>query len=130
VSADNMVCAMPFKKMDGHVVWRVFEAFMSSMPWDVCHTMSVQARTKKFIEFTGEGAGAKARAAAKHMARQLPVCEYGVSGCDDDEPARTMSELQEEAIKAGYGRDRVYELREASDDELSRMEVAYCASLG
>lgn len=130
MSADNMIYAMQFQRMDGEVVWRVFEAFMSSLPWDKCHAMSVQSRSRKFTEFTGSDAESKAKAMAKRVARQIPVCEYGACVEDAEDGAKTMRQLQDEAIQAGYSAEAVNELREASEDDLAQLEIEYWARWG
>lgn len=128
MSADNLMYAMPFKRMDGQVAWRVFEAFLSSLPWDKVIAMSVQSGRRKFLEFSGEDAEAKATATAERVARQLPICEYGACISGPDEGCKTMRDLQDDAIAAGYSEDVVNSLREASDVELDRMEVEYWAT--
>lgn len=125
-----MIYAMPFRRMDGEVVWRVFEAFMSSLEWDKCHAMSQMAGSRKFTEFTGAEAESKAKAMARRVARQIPVCEYGA--CVDEQPgdAKTMDELKQAAIRSGYRDEAVSQLREATEDELAHMEVEYWAKYG
>lgn len=127
MSADNLVQAIPFRKMTGEVVWRVAELQLSGLPWDLVHMMSTQARLKTFLEFEGLDAAKQAHAAALRVARSLPVCEYGVSCADESTEPYTMAKLQQEAVEQGYNAEAVYSLREATDEDFGRMEVAYWA---
>lgn len=125
MSADNLVRALPFKKMTGQVVWRVLEVGLSGLPFELVYAMSTEARLKKFVEFDGPDAAKQARAAARRIARALPVCEYGTDVDDADQTPYTMEDLQAEAVKSGYEAQRVYELREASDEDFADKEVEY-----
>lgn len=128
MSADNLVYALPFKKMTGEVVWRVAQVWMSSLPWDLCYMMSDQSRRKSFQEFSGEEAAQQAYAAAIRMERNLPVCEYGLSLVEATHEPLTMAHLQEQAVEGGYDAQDVYALREASDDDFAHKEIEYWAS--
>lgn len=128
MSADNLVYALPFKKMTGAVVWRVGEVFLSGLGWDLCHMMSVQSRSKRFQEFSGPDAARQAHAAAVQLARRLPVCEYGVTALDESHEPLTMRQLQQRAIEDGYREDDVWQLREATDDDFANKEIEYWAN--
>lgn len=125
MSADNLVRALPFKKMTGQVVWRVLEVRLSGLPFELCHAMSTESRLKSFVEFEGPDAAKQARAAARRIARALPVCEYGTDVDDADQTPYTMEDLRAEAVKSGYDAQRVYQLREASDEDFADKEVEY-----
>lgn len=128
MSADNLVCALPFRKSTGAVVWRVAELTLSGLPLELCLMMSTAARVKRFQEFAGADAAQLAHAAARKLERSLDICEYGLSLTDANHPPHTMEQLQREAVEEGYEPQYVYALREASDEDFARMEVAFWAN--
>ena len=128
MSADNLVRALPFRKMSGQVVRRVAEVRLSGLSWELCFIMSTQSRTKQFLEFEGFTAAKQAHAAAWQVARRLPVCEYGVSVDPEGQEPYTMDKLKREAVEQGYDAEDVYAMREATDDDFAHMGVAYWAT--
>ena len=113
MSADNLVYALPFRKMSGEVVWRVAEVFLSGLAWDICHCMSTSARSNAFKEFKGVDAAKQAHKYAHSFARSLPICEYGTSISPESQEPFTMTRLQQDAVEQGYDAEAVYALREA-----------------
>lgn len=75
MSADNLVYALPYKKLTGEIVWRVAQVYLSGLTWDLCYMMSTTSRVKRFQEFAGPEAARQAHAAAYELERRLPVCE-------------------------------------------------------
>lgn len=128
MSADNLVYALPFQKATGESVWRVLEVQLSSLPWDLVYAMSSEGYVRQFQEFRGENAKCAAIAAARKLERELPICEYGLTIEDPEQPL-TMAQLQQAAVESGYPEERVFALREASDEELSDREAPYWQSL-
>lgn len=123
MSADNLVYALPFKKMTGQVVWRVLQVHLSSLPWDLCYAMSAECRQKLFQEFEGQHGAQEAYAAARRLEDTLPVCEYGATLLPAHHEPLSMAQLQKDAVTEGYDANRVYALREASDEELAQKEL-------
>lgn len=120
MSADNLVQAVHFRKQDGSTVWRVAQAWMSSLPWDLCYMMSTQARERQFEEYSNY---ADALAAAHAMVRRLDICEYGVSANEPHEPGFTLQELKQHAALQGY--KQAQDLQECSDAALARLPRAW-----
>ncbi len=119
-----MVYVLHFRKSTGHTVWRVLQAFMSSMEWDLVMAMCKTSRGASMQEFEGPDAEDQALACAQRWVRNLPVCEYGITH-QPGQPAKTFADLQEDARRAGFGNRGIDQLVEATDDDRLEREIQY-----
>jgi hypothetical protein len=118
MSADNLVQALPFRKMTGEVVWRVMEVGLSGLPYETCFNLSTKVRERRFLEYSGANAAKQAAAAATRVMRAIGICEYGTSVAASDQEPYTMESLCAEAVSQGYD---VSDLVEASDAYLAKL---------
>ena len=124
MSADNIVMALPFRKMTDKVVWRVMECNFSGLSYEILLNMSTKTHTRNFLEFEGKNAGQQASAAARRLVRELPICEYGSSVYDLSHEPFTMADLREMAVvESGASIEDVSSMLEAPDSHWARLSL-------